>query len=133
MQQVLAARREVTGGKVDSTLRTMRNLGLVHADLQQMDEAEALLREAVTTGRTALSSTNFLLGELQCSLGVVLGKRGKNEEAESNLLEGHAWLARTLGPDKPATRRAAGEVTAFYRRLGRLDEAATWEAKTQGQ
>lgn len=133
LEEVLAVRRRTIGNEDESTLRSMRNLGLLYAELRRFEDADALLTEAVDTARRVLPETNFLTGDLLHMLGSNLAKMARFADAEPLLLEGHAWLARTLGPDKPATRRAAAELHAVYQRQGKAAEAAEWEARAQAR
>ncbi|MEZ5967031.1 MAG: serine/threonine-protein kinase [Planctomycetota bacterium] len=128
MQEVLAARTKTLGPTHQSTLTSMRNLALLDAETDRLAEAEALLREAATRAAPALGPDHFLVGDLKSCWGSVLVKLGRFVEAERPLLEGYAWLERTMGAGKVPTRRAAGELVRLYRQWGKPDEATKWES-----
>jgi tetratricopeptide (TPR) repeat protein/predicted Ser/Thr protein kinase len=133
MEEVLALRRKALGSEHPSTIRSIRNLGLLLSDLQRFEEADGLLREAADTARRVLAQQDFITGDLLAARGGNLVKMGRLDEAEPLLRDGHAWLARTLGDDKPATRRVAKEIHALYLRLEKPEAAAEWERRALGQ
>jgi hypothetical protein len=99
--------------------------------LRRFEDADALLREAAGIARRALSADNFLTGEILASLGNNLAKLARFDEAEQALLEAHAWLERTLGPEAPPTLNTAGLLRDVYEMQGKAEAAAEWDQRAR--
>ena len=89
----------------------MGNLGDIHVDRDEFEEANLLLRDAIRIGDEVLPAA---AGAFRGSLGLVLAIQGNFEEARSMLLRGETALrdGNTLELGKLLCKRARVEVLA---------------------
>jgi tetratricopeptide (TPR) repeat protein len=89
----------------------MGNLGDMHIDRDELEEAMVLLRDAIRLGDEVLPAA---AGAFRGSLGLVLGIQGEFDEARAMLLQGETVLrdGNTLELGKLLCKRARVELLA---------------------
>ena len=109
--------------------RLLNNLGALYWDLDRLDEAERLYREALQISADDSGATRKRLAIAHLNLGVLTRDQGKTEEAEKLLLRA-LDLARAgvRDQDPPGFVYFLNEPARLYAGLGRWDEAIRlWE------
>jgi hypothetical protein len=89
---------------------------------QTMRSAREIRRDATPGGRESAT-----VGRLTVDLGAIVARRGRQAEAESLLLEGHAMILRQVPESHHDARHARSLLAAFYRETGRPEEAGKYE------
>ncbi|CAK0816749.1 unnamed protein product [Prorocentrum cordatum] len=96
-------------------LECARELGRLLRDAGEADEAEALLREALTVGGDALGPRHRTTLLAASGLGALLQAQGRLEEAERLHAEALGGFREVFGPWHPATEQAAEDLQATRR------------------
>ena len=99
-------------------------LGTLRREQQRFDEAEELLRQALSTREQLFGEDHLLISSAAAELAHVLEQRARYSEAENLYRRSMNSRLRRYGEDHPLTARA-------YNSLGRLymKQAATREAR----
>ncbi|MEO7522230.1 MAG: serine/threonine-protein kinase [Gemmatimonas sp.] len=90
-------------------------------------EAEPLLREALAIERRIMPATHERVARTEGSLGLCLARLHRDAEAEALLAGSLASLPIVIAHDR-RRRELLGELVALYRRGGRMDDAARYQA-----
>lgn len=126
LRDVLEARRKVQGPDAVSTLAEMNNLGLLLLDRKKPAEAEIVFREMLTGVDRVMGEDHWIRGQARINVGECLFDLGKFEEAETFMLAGQAWLARTLPKGNSRLAGAAVSLAKLYNAWGKPERAAKW-------
>lgn len=129
IREALRARRRVLGDEHPETLESMDELALLYLDQGLLAEAEPLAVEASAGARASLPQGDRHIGQYVGTLGRILTKLERFEEAEQALGESHALLHTALGPTEAATVEAARSLAGLYEAWGKPEKAAEWQAK----
>ncbi len=123
-RKVLAGRRALPDPDVTMLTSDMLQVGdILRMQGRELEEAESLIRAAVTLlhdGR-GMSNPNFVWG--LTSLGLLQEELGNLESAEDLLTQALEARRRTYGEDHPLVVEAMGEYGGFLNRNGRPREA----------
>jgi tetratricopeptide (TPR) repeat protein len=123
-REVLAGRRALPDPNVTMLTADMLQVGdLLRMQGRDLEEAESLIREAVTLLHDGggMSNPNFVWG--LTSLSLLQEDQGNLEEAEKLLTQALEVRRRTYGADHPLVVEAMGEYAGFLNRNGRSVEA----------
>jgi tetratricopeptide (TPR) repeat protein/predicted Ser/Thr protein kinase len=108
------------GPRATPTLQAMAELGLMLSQLDRLEEAEALLREA----RQRLDSPDTVVASrIRENLAIVLDALGHDDEAEQLYRENLERLLSEFGTDAVDTLRAKSNLAAVLLEMDRFDEA----------
>jgi tetratricopeptide (TPR) repeat protein len=104
----------------EQTLEAMASLGITLRQLDRLEEAEAILREA----RSRLATDEGRVAQRLCEhLAVVMEARGETEAAEGLYREAYDEALARLGPDDETTLRAQSNLAAALMAQRRFDES----------
>ena len=111
------------------TLRAKRDLGVLCRDLEQFEEAERLLTEALEgrAKKKGRDDTNAL--RFMCELSVWYTRQMEFEEAEHFLLEALGGLRKNLGDQDKNTLLAGQYLIELYDAWEKPDQVEYWRAK----
>jgi tetratricopeptide (TPR) repeat protein len=116
----------------DSHLETAESLdalGMLYADsMGRIDEAIPLLEESLKMRESLLADEYFEKARGILSLGRVLAKAGRSDDAERQLLRCYALCDAHGSWPSYIGRSAAAELAAVYRARGDVDAATKWLA-----
>ena len=94
-------------------------------------EAESLMRQCVDIRKRVFPSGDWRTATANCSLGAILSRQGKYQEAEPLLLA--AYEDVRAHPPPPAQAAQLGEVVSrivqLYQDWGKPEKAAEWLTK----
>ncbi|HEX2446101.1 MAG TPA: serine/threonine-protein kinase [Vicinamibacterales bacterium] len=109
-------------------------IALSHALIGQRRGNEAIpyLREAMDSiERYPQARYAWFKGEIQSTLGSILGAQGNSAEGEKLLLAGYESMKDLPPTPPPRVRAALGRLVSFYTANRRSDEAAVWRSRLQ--
>ncbi|MBT8403278.1 MAG: serine/threonine-protein kinase, partial [Gemmatimonadetes bacterium] len=101
----------------------LTTLGWIVHQAGRLDEAGALLNEAVATARRTFRDDHAATARALNDLGVNLEARGDYQAAEANYLESLAMRRRLAGDDAAVVGTTASNLSVVRYRLGDLDGA----------
>ncbi len=105
------------------TLTTLNNLSATTRLQGKVIEAEAYLREAITTGSRLQGAEHRQILGFISSMGSVLNELERFDEAEAHYRRALEGRSRVLGENHADTVRSEANLAAFLIRQDRLDEA----------
>ncbi|MFP5305729.1 MAG: tetratricopeptide repeat protein, partial [Gammaproteobacteria bacterium] len=85
-------------------LLIQRNLAEALLALDELERAEALLRDGLDAAQASLPPDNVRLAYLHRSLGRLRARQGRDADAQLQYRRAHAIYARAFGDAHPATR-----------------------------
>jgi serine/threonine protein kinase len=103
-QQTIAVWEESRGSGHPSVATARAGYALALEAMGRLDEAEAEARTALAIRRGALGERSIMAGLTLTSVGDILRRQGRVEEARNTYLEGHTILLEHLEPDHPQVR-----------------------------
>ena len=121
--EVLDILRDTQGDKHGQTLATVSQFGNFLLREKRFEEAQALLSEAVESGREVLDHDDYTMSLLLKELGKNMIQIGRLGEAEAILLESYEWGQRTR-PGHQSNQESLQALADLYTRLNRLEKAA---------
>jgi len=129
-RRMLGFLTEKGGPTHPDTVAALRRIAGVLQATGRAGEAAELLSERLALVREAWASPDHRqhLARLRCALGSALLAERRFDEAEPELVAGHAALEEELGPDHSATRGARAALVRLYEAAGRPGKAARWRA-----
>lgn len=110
-------------GDVAGRLQADLALSSVYREVERDDEAEVLIREAVSTASGALGKVHPTTLRAVQSLAVLEDRRGNSQEAERLFRQILSHCSTVFGPDHPSTLRTTLNVAVAMTRLGRFESA----------
>jgi serine/threonine-protein kinase len=123
-RDALALRRELFGDRHPDVVAALDLLGWVLHQRSRPDEAETVLREAVTTGRAVFGETgDTRLARALNDLGVVREARGDYDEAAALYRESLDMRSRIPGQTDIGTAVTTSNLSVVLYRKGDLDSA----------
>jgi tetratricopeptide (TPR) repeat protein len=122
--------RRIMGDDHPNTLGAISNLAGVLRMLGELEEAEALFREALDRRRRVLGEAHPHTLTSINNVGYVLQARGRLAEAEPFYREALERRRRVLGPDHPDTVRSNNNVGSVLEAQGKLVEAEPFFAES---
>ncbi len=122
LERALTQRRATLGTGHRETIDSMVELAEVFRRLARLDEAESLLREALTSIRQRGLASSLRASALN-GLGRTLSDRGQHAEAESVLREAVSTWRTSEGPAALGVATALQNLARTLRRQDRVDEA----------
>ncbi len=131
IEEALATQRALLGNAHSETLRSINQLAVLLSKAGQLDAAEPLIEEALTSARRELDQTNqeqyaITLTALH-NYGSLLVGRGHHTEAEAVLRDALAARRRLLGTDHPDTILTLSTLGVLLQDLERMDEAVAMQ------
>ncbi len=127
-RKALALRRKtLPDGHLDIGY-SLINLSILLIDTDRSKEAEPLLREGRGIFQKALPPDHFLIANAESVLGACMAAMHRYEDAEPLLMNSYAQLKNKRGEDDKLTLRALRRVVDLYRKWGKTDKAATYQA-----
>jgi tetratricopeptide (TPR) repeat protein len=122
---VLEGVREAYPAEGDVAGRLQADLALssVYREVERDDEAEVLIRNAVSTASGALGKVHPTTLQAVQLLAVLEDRRGNSQEAERLFRQILSQCSTVFGPDHPSTLRTTLNVAVAMTRLGRLESA----------
>ncbi|MEO8073372.1 MAG: tetratricopeptide repeat protein [Acidobacteriota bacterium] len=97
--------------------------------MQNLPEAEKVLREAAELREKNLPKEHFLTALTNGALGECLMTQKKYAEAEPLLKESFESLKISQGTDNPRTETARRQLVSFYESVGKTDSANEYRKK----
>ena len=113
----------VRPAKVWIAASTLDNLGLVLNDQRRLDEAEAVIREALAIQRKVFGEEHPDVSDSLFNLGAVLQGRGKLLEAEAAFRDSLAMRRKLMGNDHSVAEVTLRYLAGLYQEEGKLAEA----------
>ncbi|MFO0837814.1 MAG: serine/threonine-protein kinase [Phycisphaerae bacterium] len=104
-------------------LKLQINLGFTLLEQNKLEEAESLLRAALTESRQILGVTHLDTLTAASVLGVVLQTMKRYDEAEQLQREALAGHVQALGPEHPKTLKTMHNLATTLRQERKLEEA----------
>ena len=98
-------------------------LGSVHLDRSEDEAAETVLRRALTRAESVVAPEEELLGRIHHSLGLLLERRGGDEDARRHLETALEIATRTLGREHLQTIRCIEALAGFLTRHDETGQA----------
>jgi eukaryotic-like serine/threonine-protein kinase len=130
--KVLEVRRRVLGPQHPDTLTTMNNLALLYLGEGKYNQAEALLRETLTSYEKTTPNA-WSRYQSQSLLGASLAGQRRYGEAEALVVSGYEGMlqreAAIPGESRPNLERAAAWIVQLYEDWGKPEKAAVWTQK----
>jgi tetratricopeptide (TPR) repeat protein len=123
-REVLERRVRRLGPDHSLTARTRVALASTLLDLDSLDLAERLAREALAVHRRLYPEPHADLAESLSLSARILARRGRAAEAELHQREAVAVSRRVYGERNAATAKALSSLANLLQTRGRLDEAA---------
>ncbi len=117
-------------------LKAMNLVSSLYGRLGRHEEALELIRENVRIHRETKPENFFGTGIMMGHMGQTLMHLKRFEEAETVLLEAHAVLSASLGPDAGWTTGVAQMLVNLYQQMGNDERADEWRqrlAKPSGE
>jgi tetratricopeptide (TPR) repeat protein len=90
---------------------------------RELEQSEALYREAIALAQATEGERSAVVGELLTELGTPIGDQGKRDELLPIYHRALEILEEALSPDHPHVGRLLQNLGQHYVGLGRLDEA----------
>jgi serine/threonine-protein kinase len=115
--------RQVYGGKHYLMGIALSNLASVRMEAGRADDAERLLREAVTIYETTLAPDHVNTAVGRIKLGRALLRQGRHTDAETSILTGYDVLVKQANPSVSFLRAAREDLVQIYDALQRTQEA----------
>jgi len=123
-REALELRRTLFGGPHADVATSLNLLGWILHQSGRTDEAEPLLREAVTVGRRVFADrADERLARALNDLGVAREAVGAYEEAEALYRESLAERREAVGPGDQAMAVTRSNLAVVLYRLGKMEEA----------
>ncbi len=113
-----------TGEFPRSLASAYNNRGLIAAEQEQHETAEALAHRALEVTIPAGHDREVLHGRYRHNLALTLGRQGRHDEAIDVLETVIAEKQRTLGQTHPSTLRSMEVLAGNHRQRGDLEQAA---------
>jgi hypothetical protein len=104
----------------------MTNLGRLYVSQGKHREAEAILSRAAATSRKVQPPDFYGTGFTLQALGEALIGLRRYGEAERVLLEAHAIIVSSLGPEAEALERPVQSLVQLYELTGQEQKARAW-------
>ena len=101
------------------------NLGILAADQEQFERAEALAHQALAVSLPEDVSARVMQDRYRHNLARAVGRQGRYAEAIELIEEVIASKRQTLGQPHPSIIRSLEVLAGNYRESGNLDQAAT--------
>ncbi|MCG6964100.1 MAG: tetratricopeptide repeat protein [Acidobacteria bacterium] len=108
-----------TAGRLDADLV----LASVLREVDRDEEAEALIREAISTSTRVLGKVHPTTLRALQDLAILEDRRGNPEQAEEHFRQILSDCSTVFGPDHPSTLRTTLNVAISLTRLGRMKKA----------
>jgi tetratricopeptide (TPR) repeat protein len=121
-QRALQGYEKAWGPEHTSTLNTVNNLGILYADLGQLDKAEKMYQRALQGKEKAGVPEHLILNELN-NLGNLYKDLGRLDEAEKMYQRALQGKEKAWGPEHTSTLDTVNNLGNLYADLGRLDKA----------
>jgi serine/threonine protein kinase len=127
--ETLAARRRVSPGQ-ESLGRTLLVLGNVLIQKSKFEEAEPLLREALTLFREHYPRKPELAAQAANALGAIAAERRDYPAAEKLFLSNpDSLLLPVAGMSLKEQRTTIGRIIQLYQNWGKVEQANRWQQK----
>jgi eukaryotic-like serine/threonine-protein kinase len=126
-RRLIVLYREVSGPKARDTLIVMGNLGLLLMQREKPDEAMPLMEDVLKGFRESLPADHWMIGVAMMNVGRCQTALHRHAEAETTLLETHAFLEKALGHSHERTIQARLALAKLYEAWGKGDKAAEWQ------
>jgi serine/threonine-protein kinase len=107
----------------DVQAELMDRVGVIYKKLGMYDQAESLLRQALSIRKAQFGGDHIAVAESQHDLGVVMLKMGQYDEAEKLLREALAMHRKLLGNEHPGVATDMSDLAIVLQDQGQLDEA----------
>ena len=128
--QVLAQQRRSLGDRNVDVADTLQLLGAIEMSDQRPEEAERRFAESIAIFTSVLPEHDQTVAAVRSRHGESLLKLGRHEEALAELTAGFMDLERASGPCTRCARVAA-QIAECLERLGRVEEARDWRARSE--
>ncbi|PSN58604.1 hypothetical protein BS50DRAFT_614817 [Corynespora cassiicola Philippines] len=113
-----------------SALDTVNNLGNLYAAQGKLEEAEAMLNQALEGYKKALGPTHTSTLDMVNNLGLLYTKQGKLEAAEAMYKQALERYEKALGPTHTSTLDTVNNLGVLYADQGRLEAAEAMYKQT---
>jgi tetratricopeptide (TPR) repeat protein len=113
LHEVAAIYRQALGPDSPMLLRVAMAQGEVAHDRGQHDQAQALLRHALTGFEELLGPDHLRVARARLALGICLAGTGRAADARPLLVAAESRLRSIVGADAPETRRAVAALNAL--------------------
>jgi tetratricopeptide (TPR) repeat protein len=128
--QLLAQQRQSLGENNVDVADSLQLLGAIEMSDQRPEEAERRFAESIAVFTSVLPEHDQTVAAARSRHGESLLKLGRHEEALAALTAGFMDLERASGPCTRCARVAA-QVAECLERLGRVEEARQWRARSE--
>ena len=122
-QQAVRGYRQMFGPYHPLTLASLSNQGMALLELENIDEAETLIRLSLEGREKLLGPNHPDTVTSVANLGLLLKAQGNIDGAEYMLRRAVKGFNQSLGPDHPDTLRQVSNLGALLRVRGEFDEA----------
>ena len=120
LRSAVADLEAVAGPRANATLQAMSSLGIALSDVDKLEEAEAVLREAI---RRSDEPDDLMTDRIRAHLAITLDNQGNVVEAERLFRQVYNRMLLRLGGDDVETLRAQNNLCSVLIKLKRFDEA----------
>ena len=128
-RRTLDAQRRIMGAEHPGTYTIQGSLAMSLKSQGKFAEAASLFDDTIKGYQRTLSPGHVLIGFMQSLLGDTLTELGQFTEAEPLLRKGYESMQSSTARDPRRSREGAERLARLYRKWGKTDEAALWEAK----
>ncbi len=122
-EQALAIRRDQLGMRHEDTIQSMNNLSVIHANLGEYEESEALMREALEARRALSGDEHEDTVSIARNLGMVLRLQERLDEALPYYRQALDAREKMYGREDPRTLSTIQELGRLHTIRGEFEEA----------
>ncbi len=111
------------GEESEQVATTLNNLGILHQNLGQFDEAEPLYHQAIEIARKTIGEDHPYFARQLNNLAALYEDMGRYAEAEPLYHQAIEFGRRTSGEDHPDFATRLNNLAGLYQAMGRYKEA----------
>ncbi len=131
INETLKIYRAATGPQFINYATALMVQGLIYSQTGRTEEAENLLREALSIRTENMPETHFLRATANGALGEFLTAQKRFPEAEPFLLASYENLTKSQAANSPRTRRARQRLANLYDAWNKPEQAAPYRASLE--
>lgn len=128
----MESHQRVLGEKHPNTIGGIYNYADLLRELGEYDESDRLFQRSIELAKAHLPAHHYSLGVYRSGYGELLRVTKRFPTSEQELKDAYMILKEQLGPQHAQTVRAASRLAQLYDDWNRPEEAAHWQAVSQG-